>query len=310
MNVTQCRDSTALLQDGEALSQRLSTDGYLFIRGLIPREAIMEASSKLLNIASKDNWLAVDSAVLQGIVSEDFDPSTVRDPSAQALKAMWCDETLHRLRSHENIVKLFERIFKEPVLVHPNFFLRNFFAKDSPTDSHQDKIFVGGGDFCTMWVPLGDYSVANGVLTVAAGSNHQGIRKAKFAGMGTLDDLSGTWVTHAFNAGDVLIFTNLTVHRSMPNLTNKLRQSFDARYQPARLSVVNSSLVPSADSGCADWDGVYANWKSKADQFYWKKFDLKIDALEKNHYEADYPAAFERALNGDLSMRETLLRLI
>jgi ectoine hydroxylase-related dioxygenase (phytanoyl-CoA dioxygenase family) len=223
---------------------------------------------------------------------------------------MWCDEELHRLRSHENIIALFERIFKQSVLLQPNFFLRNFFPDDSPTDSHQDKIFVGGGDFCTMWVPLGDFPVEQGVLTVAAGSNHQGVRKAKFAGMGTLDDLSGSWVTNDFRAGDVLIFTNLTVHRSMPNLTNKLRQSFDARYQPAQFPIANLSLTPSKDSGCKDWDEVYADWQSDDGQFYWKNLDLKVVELERKYYEADYPEAFEKALKGDLAMRVCLLLLI
>ena len=141
-------------------------------------------------------------------------------------------------------------------------------------------------------------------------SHCQGIRKSKFVGMGILDDFSGEWVSGDVSAGDVLIFTNLTVHKSLLNQTNKLRQSFDARYQAASQPVTQVTITPGPDSGCADWESVYANWNSEDMQFYWREFDLKIVPFGKKHFEIDYPLAFQIAKSGDLSMRESLLRLI
>ena len=44
----QFQDSTALLNDGPALAARLNEDGYLFLRGLFPREDIMAVRRRLL----------------------------------------------------------------------------------------------------------------------------------------------------------------------------------------------------------------------------------------------------------------------
>lgn len=310
MDNSPFHDSTLLICDGDALLHRLNEDGYLFIRGLIPRADITKVRQRLLQTLSSAGWLAPDTDLHEGVISTAADSSTLKSTGAAVLSKLWCDEELHRLRTHKNVLTLFETIFKQTVLAHPNFFLRAFLPNESATDSHQDKIFVGGANFYTMWTPLSDYPIAQGVLTLAGGSHLAGIRQAKFGGMGILDELAGTWLTNSFNAGDVLIFTNLTVHKSMPNLTNNIRLSFDARYQPAGLPVADVNLTPAKDSGQTTWDAVYANWQSKADQYYWQNFDLEIIELERKYYERDYPIAFARAKNGDVAIQESLLRLI
>ncbi len=42
------RDSTEHLNDGETLRARLAGDGYLFLRGLLPRKAILDVRARLL----------------------------------------------------------------------------------------------------------------------------------------------------------------------------------------------------------------------------------------------------------------------
>ena len=44
------RDSTAVLGDTAALQGRLARDGYLFIRGLIPRDVVMGLAGQALDI--------------------------------------------------------------------------------------------------------------------------------------------------------------------------------------------------------------------------------------------------------------------
>ena len=112
------------------------------------------------------------------------------------------------------------------------------------------------------------------------------------------------------NAGDVLLFSNTTVHKSLPNITKNLRISFDARYQPASQPIADISVIPATDSGCSEWDSVYKNWSSTSDQYFWEKFDLDIVPLDISHYEVDYAIAFNRAKGGDQAMRDMLLRLI
>ena len=45
-------DSTELMQDGPALHERLARDGYLFVRGLLPKEAVLRVRTRLLQKAS------------------------------------------------------------------------------------------------------------------------------------------------------------------------------------------------------------------------------------------------------------------
>ncbi|MDO8693503.1 MAG: phytanoyl-CoA dioxygenase family protein [Sheuella sp.] len=310
MTYSPFRDSTEILNSGDSLSERLTEDGYLFIRGLIPRNDVLQVRSGLLNIANEYGWFDKNSPVTEGVANTSLDATTLRSATMAAVNRMWCDEEVHRLRIHPNVLSLFERIFKEPALTHPKFTLRHFFPNLSPTDSHQDHVHVGGVKFCSMWVPLGDCPVDQGVLAIASKSHKEGVLKAKFAGMGIIDHPSWEWVTGTVNAGDVLIFTNTTVHKSLPNLTNKIRLSFDGRYQPASLPIANVSVIPAADSGCVEWEDVYKNWSSTSGQYYWKQFNLEVMGLDAMHYEVDYPVAFGRAKAGDNAMRDMLLRLI
>ena len=52
------RESTEHLNDGETLRARLAEDGYLFLRGLLPRDAILAVRARLLNKAAEGGWLA------------------------------------------------------------------------------------------------------------------------------------------------------------------------------------------------------------------------------------------------------------
>ena len=111
---------------------------------------------------------------------------------------------------------------------------------------------IGGATSYALWMPLGDCPREKGALAVAAGSHTSGILETKVgSGAGGMDiavPIPGNWDTGAFQAGDALIFADVTVHKALPNLTREIRQSFDARFQPARLPIADTNMVPY--SGC------------------------------------------------------------
>ena len=303
-------ESTPLIMNGKALRERLESDGYLFIRGLIPSQSIMDVRTRLLNIAKIGGILKERSNTQEAIVKNGWDNIKLRSECSVTLNQMWCDEGLHRLLFTKNVLELFERIFCEKVLVHPTFDLRNVFPSDSPTESHQDQVFVGGERFCTLWAPLGDCPIELGSLALASDSHEKGILRGKFAGMGIPEDLVPNWITGDFRSGDALIFTSLMVHKALPNTTNRLRQSIDARYQPASLPITDLQMRPNKDSGVTDWGSVYSNWTSDDYKFHWDKFELDIIELDRRYFEVDYPVAFEMARSGNLNVRDALLRLV
>jgi ectoine hydroxylase-related dioxygenase (phytanoyl-CoA dioxygenase family) len=142
-------------------------------------------------------------------------------------RGLWSDEALHRLRIDPRVIALFDRIFGERALAHPMFVQRNIFPQsdgfDFTTGIHQDRVHIGGTTSYAMWMPLGDCPREMGTLAVAAGSHATGILPTKVGsgarGMDIAVPIPGTWVTDDFEAGDALIFQDVTVHKALPNRT-------------------------------------------------------------------------------------------
>lgn len=309
-------DSTGLLDDGRALRGRLDRDGYLFIRGLLPAETILAVRERLLAKAEAGGWLDPDSPLQAGIANP---AAACKDPEERYMRVfrgLWMDEELHRLRIHPVVTGLFARIFGEPALAHPMFVQRNIFPQtgsfDFTTGIHQDRVHIGGATSYALWMPIGDCPREKGALAVAAASHTGGILETKVgSGAGGMDiatPIPGTWVTGAFNAGDALIFQDVTVHKALPNRTREIRMSFDARFQPASQPIADINMVPYA--GCGSWEDVYAAWERTDGQYYWRDLNLNIVPFDRSHYERRDAMAFEMAERGDQQARDAILRII
>jgi hypothetical protein len=309
-------DSTGLLADGPALRTRLAHDGYLFIRGLLPRHTIFSVRERLLAKAAAGGWLDPASPAQAGIANPAAACKDPEDRYMRVFRSLWMDEELHRLRIHPVVTDLFTRIFGEPALAHPMFVQRNIFPQtdgfDFTTGMHQDRVHIGGATSYALWMPLGDCPREKGALAVAAGSHTQGILETKVgSGAGGMDiavPIPGTWVTGAFRAGDALIFRDVTVHKALPNRTREIRMSFDARFQPLSQPISDANIVPYA--GCGTWEDVYAGWERPDGQYYWKNLALNIVPLDRSHYERRDAMAFEMAERGGRDARDAILRII
>ena len=309
-------DSTDLIGNGPALAGRLRRDGYLFLRGLLPRDTVLEVRRRLLEKAAAGGWLDPDRPIEDGIANP---AASCKDPEERYMtvfRGIWADEALHRLRTHPAVLALFDGIFGEPALAHPMFVQRNIFPQsqsfDFTTGAHQDKVHIGGATSHAMWVPLGDCPREKGTLAVAAGSHLAGVLDTKVgSGAGGMDicvPIPGQWVTGSFEAGDVLIFSDTTVHRALPNRSTEIRQSFDARYQPASQPVAETNMCPY--SGCGTWEEVYAGWSSDDQKYYWETLSPNVVAFDRSHYERRDRIAFDMAESGDITARDTLLRIV
>ncbi len=309
-------DSTEIKNDGAAMRARLEHDGYLFIRGLLPRAAILEVRRRLLAKAAEGGWLDRAAPMDAGIAEPNAACKDPEESYMRVFRKLWADEELHRLRTRPEVLGLFERIFAEPALPHPMFVQRNIFPQradfDFTTGVHQDRVHIGGATSYALWMPLGDCPREKGALAVAAGSHRQGILQTKVgSGAGGMDievPIPGTWVTGAFEAGDGLIFADVTVHKALPNRTREIRQSFDARFQPASQPIADTNMVPY--SGCGTWEEVYSSWSSSEGQYYWRLMSPDVVPLDRSHYERRDAMAFEMAERGDQAARDALLRIV
>ncbi len=308
-------ESTDILMDGDALDARAKRGGYLFIKGLLPRETVLEVRRQCLKIAAKADWILADQPLLDAVA----DPrQACADPEAAyvaVLKDIYRLEALHALKHHPAIVGLFERMFGEPVLVHPMVIPRNIFPQrpDLTTPPHQDFVHIQGTPECyAVWIPLSDCPVAMGGLQIAEASHTQGVHNFKVSlGAGAMevaDPLDGRWVGGDFAAGDVVIFHSMAVHRAGANLTKQLRQSIDARYQRASDPIVETSLLPYA--GMGSWDDIYAGWTSDELKYYWRAQNPRLAAFDRKYYETRDQMAFDLARAGDQTARAALLRIV
>jgi len=308
-------DSSDIITDSDALAGRARRDGYLFIKGLLPRNAVTDLRQKFLEIAAESDWLRPDRPMTDAIA----DPSKAcADPEAAyvaVLKRLYRLEALHALKHHPAVVGLFERLFGEPVLVHPMVIPRNIFPErpDLTTPPHQDFVHIQGTPECyAVWIPLSDCPVEMGGLQVAEASHTQGVhdfRVSSGAGaMEVADPLEGRWVGGNFAAGDVVIFHSMAVHRGAPNLTDRLRQSVDARYQRASEPIVEASLSPYAGTGT--WDEVYADWPSDELKYYWRRQNPRLAEFDRQYYDQRDRMAFDMARAGDQEARAALLRIV
>ncbi|MCS6862270.1 MAG: hypothetical protein NZT92_18350, partial [Abditibacteriales bacterium] len=61
--------SNDALEDASALQQRMERDGYLFFRGLVNTEAILQVRRDILTLCQQAGWLADGTTLMDGIAN-------------------------------------------------------------------------------------------------------------------------------------------------------------------------------------------------------------------------------------------------
>lgn len=310
------RNSTDVQQEPEGLRARMAEDGYLYMPGLLPREAVLDVRRRMLDIIAEAGWLRPDRPREQAIA--DLDAFTVEpEPRFMAVYSRQnALRELNALQQHANLIGLFERLLGDEVFAHPRFIIRNIFPRKEAytTPAHQDFIhFQGTPDCYAAWIPIGDCPAEMGGLQVVEASHRNGLYDVEPAlGAGALEtvgDFEGRWRWNPFQAGDVLIHNSHTVHKGVPNRSDALRLSIDARYQRVRDPVCEDSLHP--HRRFASWEELYADWPADDPlRFYWKRLALTTVPFDFGLYEKRDRVAFELAEKGELRARSTLQRIV
>jgi hypothetical protein len=282
-------DSTAVVRDGEELRRRLRREGYLFIRGLIPRDKVLALRRKMLQMCAEEGWLRDGAELMDGLT--DRPPIMEGEPVWRPVyeKLQKC-ELFHALKLDPNVMSLMKCIFEEPVFALPMSIGRFAFPRDNDraTPAHQDWLYVQGStEILSCWVPVGDVRREVGGLKILAGSHRAGFikpRPSKGVGGNVIDhDPSLQWHGGDFHAGDALIFGSLTVHAAAVNHTaDRLRLSVDYRYASFRDSISEFWLKPHYHwlGEQFSWDNLDKTWQDASLRRYWK--DLPIRTCPHN----------------------------
>jgi hypothetical protein len=289
----QFLNSYPVSSDAGALRERAARDGYLFFRGLIPPEPLLEVRRQILAVCERHGFLAEGASREEGIARPGVRWREGDAPYMAAYDEIQRLEVFHALAHQSPLLAVLRRLLGEEVLVHPRNIARVMVPQNNPfkTPAHQDYIHIQGTEMTyTAWIPLGDCPRALGGLEVLVGSHRLGLQPVHAApgagGVGiATDELGLPWAGGSFRCGDVLLFHSLCIHRGSDNRTrDRVRLSVDYRYQGASQPVTAYSLLPHFNR--LPWDEIYRGWKDPSLQFYWQRFPLQMAEFTREYYAA------------------------
>src|SRR3982750_380701 len=151
-------DSTALLAgaDADALRTRMHDDGYLFLRGVAPREMLIELRREMLGVLESTGWIRPTNGSLDAIWSG-IGPFTEGEPQYMAVYQQIINAPRFRAWADQSVfTDIVSKIVAGPVLAHRLRIGRVTFPSnvDQTTPAHQDFEYIRGtADTFTIWTP-------------------------------------------------------------------------------------------------------------------------------------------------------------
>jgi hypothetical protein len=251
----EMRDSSGLVGDVAAQHQRMAEEGYLLLRGYLDPEVVLAARREIFEKWAEVGAIDLSHRLMEGIAA----PRDQRKDYDQAAfsRSLRTGPAIRELCHRGRIITFFEQFLGGEVRPLDWIWIRTV-RVGGATGCHYDRVYMGRGthNLWTAWIPLGDVPVTDGALLLLEGSNHLEELKSNYGSMdvdretdvqkyggGTLSKnpaelqqrFGGRWLTTDFKAGDLLVFTIVTLHCSLDNQSpvNRIRLSSDSRYQLA-----------------------------------------------------------------------------
>ena len=265
--------------DSVPLKSEMETYGYVFIRDIIPKADLEQLLGNMVGIALDEGWVIEgagpsDRTVNPAMACFEPDPKYKRVAN-RAFRL----ERLHALLHHPVLIDVMKRLVGPRLLVHPKPIARMIFPNHEPAlfHEHQDHSGIAGSPECyTAWMPLHDCSQGQGTLEIMEASHLLGLLCTDGYVKPELVQ-GGDWAGERINAGDVVIFHSLTVHRSTLSTSNQLRCSVDYRFQSYDEAVAPLEIIfPNQAKGGRTWESTYADWKHDDLKYYWRDLPLRL----------------------------------
>jgi hypothetical protein len=148
---------------------------------------------------------------------------------------------IHALGTNPAILDLAESLLGPEIQMNGDYWVRPKLPglRSIVSPWHQDSGSYGPPTehthIVSLWIPLVDVDERNGCMQIIRGSHRWGLQQAKPNADGhlvPLDDPAGRGEieTLRMRAGDGVAFSQLTMHRSLPNSSDAIRWSIDLRY--------------------------------------------------------------------------------
>ena len=287
-------DSTELLGDPEALRARFGQDGYLFLRGVVDDDAVAALHEQVSGVCAAHGWFRPGTDPKKGV--------TAVEPCVEGEDryfAVYDDvqrlEAFHALPHHPSVHRVMAALLGDTAFPHPLSIARLVFPGNESwtTPPHQDfPNNQGTPELYACWVPLADCPVELGSLSIMAGSHKRGMAPLEFSlGAGNrqarvderFDGLG--WVGGDFARGDAVVFHSLTLHRALPNTTDRMRLSVDYRFQREGETLTDGCLEP--HFARLTWDEIYDGWTDEDLRWYWLRKRYTVVPWDESLHEVD-----------------------
>lgn len=247
----------------EILQRHYTEHGYLWLKGLIPRETILAFRQRYFTAYMPHGLTAPASDLTIAISNPNFNV-TARSRRLDNQAVRWA--SYESLCLHPNLIEMFSTLLGGEVHLLKRKLLRRVLAgTDRSTPAHYDLTYIRGGtdqSLRTAWIPLGDIPVEMGGLVYLDGSDKAGReleaelaeknrdlppeeqinaynRNMREGGWITADlpalaeKLDTRWLMADYEAGDVVIHSPYMIHAATSNHDHqgRIRLSTDIRYQ-------------------------------------------------------------------------------
>lgn len=216
-------DASAERDDPTRLRHGALREGYVFLRGLLPRAAVMTLRRKAISACREVGLLDGRDRWCGGRFGDGSGTGAYTDARwLQLQQRLFVQPEFAALESHPVLRSVVGHILDAvPVggqgsvcrLAPPSL-------HQAPTSIHRDYQYMPRSTrLWTAWLPLGDCPLELGPLAVSPRSQqHDG-------------NADLPWASAPMRAGDVLLVNALTLHRACPNFTrDRVRLSLDLRY--------------------------------------------------------------------------------
>lgn len=237
--------------ESQALRVALGADGYLLLRGALPRADVMAARAEVFGRLAEVGEIKEPAA--DGISTGNSDRAARYPDLARFWQSVSEGPALRQVTHGAALADIMTGLLEAPPVAFDFVWLRPI-PPGRASPFHFDHVYMNRGSarVLTCWIPLGDVAAEDGPITVAEGSHqfddliagmrgHDVDRDPSRAGTVTETPLElvrarGKRLLSAeFAAGDVLIFGMFLLHGSADNVGTggRMRLSCDVRYQPS-----------------------------------------------------------------------------
>jgi len=182
----------------EALRAHYERDGYLWVKGLLPRAEVLDFREQVFSHFADSGLLSAGSLPRDGIAADSGENAPL---AKQRLMELVRSTLYERFCMHEALAGFVDGFLDGLSYLHKRKILRYTRPRDpSATGAHYDLVYLRGGTerLLTAWIPIGDVPVEMGGLVYLEGSHAIGRRmEAEFRAKNA--DLSPEEQVSAFN---------------------------------------------------------------------------------------------------------------